>query len=187
MRIANVWVEGAAPPAPSIMRAAQFPWTGSELRGGKAVVFSSLDDLPPEAAVDLGSFRSMGLQAHASVPVFLAGEVVACLTCGSYSRERDWSQQVMLGLRQMAAVIATILARKIHQEALDRVVGFERLASGVLASILIAGPGAEDAAILSGLHGIAGFLGVDRATLWRWDQTDGLYHIAHRCLSETAA
>jgi signal transduction histidine kinase len=183
-RIANVWIEGDAPPAPAILRPDQFPWTLGELRRGNAVSFASLNDLPPEAAVDLGSFRGMGLRAHASVPVLLSGEIAACLTCGSYSHERNWSDATMRRLRQMAAVIGTALQPKIHAEDLGRVVGFERLAASVLASILIAGPAGEDAAIISGLHGIAGFLGVDRATLWQWDEADERYNISHRWLSD---
>ena len=186
LRIAHVWVEGQAPPAPDILRMGQFPWAFGAVREGREVVIPSLDALPPAAIVDRQSAQAMALHANVSIPVILAGDVVGCLTCGSYRTERDWSGDTLVGLRRLSAVIATILARKIHQEALDRVVGFERLASGVLASILIAGPGAEDAAILSGLHGIAGFLGVDRATLWRWSKADGLYHLTHRWLSETS-
>ncbi len=186
LRIAHVWVEGPAPRAPSILRAGQFPWSGSNLRRGEAVAFSSLSALPPEAAVDLASFQAMGLRAHASVPVFLSGEVVGCLTCGSYSHERNWSDATLRRLRQMAAVIATVLARTIHAETLHRVAGFERLAATVLASLLIAGPGGEEAAIISGLHGIAGFLGVDRATLWRWDDGGGQYRVSHRWPSDAA-
>ena len=184
LRIAHVWVEGRAPAAPAILRAGQFPWAFGSLREGQEVVIPPLDALPPEAIVDKLSFQAMGLHANLSMPMILAGDVVACLTCGSYQGERDWSQGALAGLRRLAAVFVTILARKIHQEALDRVVGFERLASNVLASILIAGPGGEDAAIISGLHGIAGFLGVDRATLWQWSQADGRYYVSHRWLSE---
>ena len=186
VRIASVWIEGVAPPAPSILRAEHFPWTFQSLRRGETVVFSTLRDLPWEAAVDRDSFRAMGLLAHASVPVFVCGEIVGCLTCGSYRREREWSDDVLARLRQVAAVIATLLARKIHAESLASVVGFERLAANVLGSILIAGPQGEDTAIISGLHGIAGFLGVDRATLWQWDEVDGRYRISHRWLSDTA-
>lgn len=185
-RIAHVWVEGPAPVAPAILRMAQFPWVFGAVREGREVVIPSLDALPPEAIVDKRSFQAMGLRANVSIPLILAGDVVGCLTCGSYHIERDWSDQTLAGLRRLAAVFATILARKIHQEALERVVGFERLASSVLASLLIAGPGGEDAAIISGLHGIAGFLGVDRATLWQWDEADGLYRISHRWFSEAA-
>jgi signal transduction histidine kinase len=186
LKIAHVWVEGQAPAAPAILRLAQFPWAFGAVREGREVVVPSLDFLPPEAIIDKRTAEAMGLRANVSIPVVLAGDVVGCLTCGSYSGERDWSGDTLAGLRRLAPVIATILARKIHQEALDRVVGFERLASSVLASILIAGPGAEDAAIISGLHGIAGFLGVDRATLWQWGDADGLFQVSHRWLSEAA-
>ncbi len=185
-RIAHVWVEGHAPAAPAILRVALFPWVLGAVREGRDVVIPSLDALPPAAIVDRQSAQAMGLRANVSIPVILAGDVVGCLTCGSYRTERDWSDETLAGLRRLAAVFATMLARKIHQEALERVVGFERLASSVLASLLIAGPGGEDAAIISGLHGIAGFLGVDRATIWQWDRAEGLYRTSHRWLSEAA-
>ena len=149
-------------------------------------MFPSLDALPPEAAVDMPRFRpwvcTPTFRSRCSLPeTSWAASPAAATDASGTGPTRS-----LAGLRRLAAVIATMLARKIHEEALDRVVGFERLASSVLASLLIAGPGGEDAAIISGLHGIAGFLGVDRATLWQWDEADGRYRISHRWLSEAA-
>jgi hypothetical protein len=35
LRIAHVWVEGQAPPAPAILRVGQFPWTFGAVREGR--------------------------------------------------------------------------------------------------------------------------------------------------------
>jgi hypothetical protein len=52
------------------------------------------------------------------------------------------------------------------QEDLEEAIGFERLASNILASLFLARPGDEAGAIEQGLEDIGRFLGVQRASLW---------------------
>ncbi len=69
-------------------------------------------------------------------------------------------------MRLLAQILGSALARKRAQEELEEAIGFERLASGILASLFLARPGDEAGAIEQGLEDIGLFLGVQRVSLW---------------------
>jgi signal transduction histidine kinase len=68
-------------------------------------------------------------------------------------------------MRLLAQIFGSALARKRAQEELDRAIGFERLASAILASLLLARPDDDAGAIEQGLQEVGLFLRVDRACL----------------------
>ena len=143
-----------------------WPWAWSRVRANQSVVFESLDDLPPEASFDRANWERVGLKSHVTMPMIVDGELYGGLSFGSVRRERTWPEELLERMRLLAQIIGSALARKRAQEELDQAIGFERLASAVLASLLLARPGDEAGAIEQGLKDIAIFLGVQRASLW---------------------
>ena len=129
-------------------------------------MFESLDDLPPEASFDRANWERVGLKSHVTMPMIVDGELYGGLSFGSVRRERTWPEELLERMRLLAQILGSALARKRAQEELDQAIGFERLASAVLASLLLARPGDEAGAIEQGLKDIALFLGVQRASLW---------------------
>jgi signal transduction histidine kinase len=111
-------------------------------------------------------------------------ELVAMLHFGSFRRERVWPEALLVRLQRLAEIYAIALTRKRGQEELDQATGFERLATEILASLLVAGAGVDDGAMESSLRKIGLFLGVDRATLWERVVGTGELKAAHRWHSE---
>jgi formate hydrogenlyase transcriptional activator len=96
-----------------------FPWTMQKVLSGDILVFSKIDDLPPEAERDQASYRLYGTKSSVVVPLSAGGgEVFGLLTFGAVRRERDWPETVSNGLRLIAQVFANVLARKRSEEAL---------------------------------------------------------------------
>jgi GAF domain-containing protein len=105
-------------------------------RAGKPIVFSRLDDLPPEASVDKAWYRAVGLRSHVGLPVLVAGELAAILGFGTLREERRWSEELVERLKLVAEIIGSALARKRAQEEVDRALEFERLLFDISAALL---------------------------------------------------
>ena len=143
-----------------------WPWAWSRLRANRPVVFARLDDLPPEASFDRANWERIGLKSHVTMPMIVDGELYGGLSFGSVRRERTWPEELLERMRLLAQIFGSALARKRAQDELREAIGFERLASSILASLLLARPGDEGGAIEQGLKDIGLFLGVQRVSLW---------------------
>jgi signal transduction histidine kinase len=143
-----------------------WPWGWSLLNANRPVVFARLDDLPPEASFDRAGYERIGLKSHVTMPMIVAGKFYGGLSFGCVRRERTWPEELLERMRLLAEIFGNALARKRVQDELEEAIGFERLASNVLASLFLAGPGDEAGAIEQGLEDIGRFLGVQRASLW---------------------
>ena len=143
-----------------------WPWAWSRLRANRPVVFARLDDLPPEASFDRANWERIGLKSHVTMPMIVDGELYGGLSFGSVRRERAWPEELLERMGLLAQIFGSALARKRAQEELKEATGFEHLASGILASLLLARPGEEGGAIEQGLKDIGLFLGLQRVSLW---------------------
>jgi signal transduction histidine kinase len=143
-----------------------WPWAWARMNANRPIVFARLDDLPPEASIDRVNYERIGLKSHVTMPMIVDGELHGGLSFGSVRRERTWPAELLERMGLLAQIFGNALARKRAQEELDQAIGFERLASGILASLFLARPGDEAGAIEQGLKDIGVFLGVQRASLW---------------------
>ena len=162
----SVAVAGVEPVPKSFSHRERAPWGYVQVTTGRPVIYSRLDELPPEACIDRVSLEAIGLKSHASFPLVVAGEVHGGLSFGCIQRERVWPDDLLVRLRLLAEMFASALARKIAHEAMLRSLAFETLATRILASLFLADTAQESDDIESGLRELARFLGVERATLW---------------------
>ncbi len=160
------------------------PWAVCQARANQPVVFSSIDDLPPEAAVDKEHWRRLGLKSHVMMPIVVGGELQGALNFGCVRAERDWPPALVARMRLLAEVFGSALARKRAQDELELLIGFERLASSILASLVMSRPADEDQAISLGLRQIGEFVGADRVALWQRTGIATAYDATHRWCAE---
>ncbi len=160
------WAVPGFQPLTATVSSRAFPWAWERLRTGRPVVFSHLDDLPPEAAVDRASAAGIGLRAHVSVPVMVSGEFMAVLSFGALRRERRWPDALVARMRLLADIFGSALARRRAQDRIDELLGFERLLVD-LSTSLVGSPGPDlEARLQEALRAIATFLEVDSISLW---------------------
>ena len=81
----HCWVVDGLSPTPKVVANADWPCTLARMRRGETVVFSRLDELPPEAAVDKIGFQSIGLKSHVSIPLHIDGELMGLLRSRRHS------------------------------------------------------------------------------------------------------
>lgn len=157
---------GIEPVPKSIPARDMFPWALSMVRAGKPVVFARLDDLPPEASVDRSTYERLGLKSHVTMPMVVGGEVHGALHFGCVRHERTWPVELLARMRLLAEMFANALARKQAHDERVLASGFERLASSILASLVLSRTNDEVDAIERRLGDIGRFLRVDRVSLW---------------------
>ena len=80
---------------------------------GRTVLFSSLDDLPPEALRDRAAYRLFGIQSNVTVPLVIGGEPsIGALGFNTTRTRRDWPAPLVKRLQLIAQIFASALARK---------------------------------------------------------------------------
>ena len=160
------------------------PWALGLARAGQPVVFSRLDELPPQALQDKDTFGRIGLKSHVTMPMLVAGQLRGGLSFGALRCERPWPSELLRRMRTLADIFASMIARQHAERQRERVLEFERLASRTLRALLIAAPHDEAAIIETGLRDIACFLGADRAVLWQLDDASQRYRRAHHWFAD---
>jgi PAS domain S-box-containing protein len=110
---------GLEPPAP--LRREQFPWYHEQMVGKRVVCWSSLDELPVEAAIDRESCILFGVKSNLCVPLALMGEpLVGVLGYSTLRAERHWPAELVQRLRLVAQVFTNALARRRADEVLRK-------------------------------------------------------------------
>ncbi len=120
-----------------------FPWAFERFCAGEALVFSHPDELPAEAELEREGYRAAGFGSHVGQPIMVGGQLFGVLGFGSLRLTRRWPDALVTRMRLLADTYGNALARKRSQNELDRALGFERLASRLLASRLMAGRSAR--------------------------------------------
>ncbi|MDM0109008.1 ATP-binding protein [Variovorax sp. J22R24] len=165
----NTWTRGSYPPAILWERVTAYPWSTSMLNRGQAVVFRATDELPPEAAEDKATFDRSEAKSMVAMPLVVAGEVFGALNFLSMGAHRTWPDELLARLRLVAEIFGNAIARKHAQQELEQMLAFEQMLADITASLVSLPSGEVDRAIDAGLQRTARFLGMERATLWRFD------------------
>ena len=112
--------EGLLPPLRGMSAEELFPWLQGEMLAGRAVCVSSLEGLPPEAALDRDNLRRFGVRSNLTLPLSVGGaSTVAALGFNSTRSEREWPESLVKRLRLVGQVFANALARRRTEEALE--------------------------------------------------------------------
>ncbi|MDN8614356.1 ATP-binding protein [Variovorax ginsengisoli] len=181
MQVTHSFAAEGIGPAMTNVSAREFaPWSLDMMMANRPVVFERLDDLPPDATVDKETLRSIGLKSHVTMPIIVAGELHGALSFGCVRAERRWPEDLLNRMRLLANVFGSALARKHAQEQLDHAIGFERLASSILASLVLAEPGQSEVAIGIGLRQIGRFMEAERIGLWDRGSGDLMFRAVQR-------
>ena len=96
-----------------------FPWSVQQLRAGKAIAVSSIDDLPAEAVRDQEVCRYFGIKSALALPLSAGGgPLIGILSFNSVKGERGWSEALVRRLQLVGEIFASTLVRKRSDEAI---------------------------------------------------------------------
>jgi signal transduction histidine kinase/ABC-type uncharacterized transport system substrate-binding protein len=159
------WAVEGVEPLSRVMEPGQFPWATEQLRGGRIVRFSRLDELPEQAVIDRQSYQRSGTQSDLSLPLGAGDSLLGVLSFDSVRTERTWSDELLPRLQLLSEVFAGALGRRRAELALNERLRFEALLSE-LSAVVSGLPVLEiDYEITRGLRRIVDFLEFDRGCL----------------------
>ena len=89
------------------------PWVEQRLLAGEVVQIATLDDYPPEAAIERQNNEREGVKSVLVVPLRGLGEqVTGCIGLRTYTAPMTWSQEDVRRLQIFADALANVLERK---------------------------------------------------------------------------
>ncbi len=171
-------VAGIAPVAVGLEP--QYPWALNEIRQGRSMSFSHIDELPTEAVVDRASWTRIAVTSNATVPFFVGGVFKGALAFACFRYHRQWPPDIIARMRLFATVLGNALEHDRVQRGLATAMAFERLISTTLTALLRAAPPDVDRLIETGLGEMAELLDADGVALWRTGPVRGEFHCMHR-------
>lgn len=116
------YADGFEPVSQKINLAEKYPWAYQHIVvQGKTWSMSRLEDLPPEAEVDLQSYRILGSKSVLSIPLFIGQKVHYIFTVNALKTERDWSEDLVVHLRLLGEIVVSALRRRADDHALREV------------------------------------------------------------------
>jgi signal transduction histidine kinase len=164
-----------------------WPWAWAQLSANRPVVFERLEDLPPAAAFDRANWHLVGLKSHVTMPMLIAGKLYGGLSFGTVRRERRWPPALLADMRRVAEIFGNAVAHMYAQKELDRALGFERLASRILAAMFLEQSVHEGEGITRGLQEIGAFLRVEWVSLWERVPEHSAFRTVHDWRTTDAA
>jgi PAS domain S-box-containing protein len=113
MVLTHCWQRPGWPPLPpGFPTEGKLPWAHATVRRGEILCFSSLDDLPPEAARDLETFSIHGPKSTVTIPLIANGRVFGALAFATLGEERKWREDEILELKLVAQIVGNVLGRQ---------------------------------------------------------------------------
>ena len=95
------------------------PWVFKQLTEKRVpVIFPSEPDLPPEASVDLQTWRTFGVRSVAVFPIVAGDQLLGGVSFGTTLREIQWPQLVIDRIQLICEVFAGTLLRRDHERKL---------------------------------------------------------------------
>jgi formate hydrogenlyase transcriptional activator len=119
MVVTHSWAKPGFAPFPKVNTREQLPWVLKQVLQRETIIFSSVEDLPEEAARDKEIIRRFGPKSNVTFPLSAGGaEVFGALAFGKMSEERTWPENLVQRLRLAAQIIANALERKRSEQTL---------------------------------------------------------------------
>ena len=96
------------------------PWCISEWLQKRSVIFTSHDDLPKKAIVDIKTLKKMKVTSGACVPLSVGtGSVKYALAIGTARFKRDWPSNLIPRLETIGHIFINALVRKESDEQIE--------------------------------------------------------------------
>ena len=120
LTISHLYRPLGGPPLPEVVDAQQmFPWVLREVAAGRSVRFSSLEELPAQAAHDRQTYEFFEVKSAVALPLSTGGgPLLGVLSFVATRAARSWPQRAIRRLELVARIFAGALGRKAADDAL---------------------------------------------------------------------
>jgi PAS domain S-box-containing protein len=113
MVLTHCWQRPGWPPLPlHFYTNGMLPWARARVTRGEIVCFTSLDELPPDAARDVEIFRLYGPKSNVTIPLIANGQVFGAIAFSTLGVERTWREDEIAELKLVAQIIGNVVGRE---------------------------------------------------------------------------
>lgn len=113
MVLTHCWQRPGWPPLPSDFETpSKLPWSHRKVRRGESFSFTSIDDLPAEAARDVETFRTHGPKSNVTIPLIANEQVFGAVAFATLGAERKWREDEIVDLKLVAQIIGNVVGRQ---------------------------------------------------------------------------
>jgi len=106
-------------PVPRVLAKDHWPEALERILSGKLWMFSRVEELPAQAALEKDYYTRIGLKSSLGIPLEVGGSIVGALTINAFRTERSWSDKLIKRLRLVGEIFANALQRKRAEESLE--------------------------------------------------------------------
>ena len=175
--------EGLEPISGEINLAEQFPWCYEQLKQGKHINISGVEDYPEEALKDRQSQAALGIKSALIIPVAVGGRISRTIVINYTREQRTWPEEYIPRLRLLGEIFANALERREGGLKLEEKLKFETLLSDISARFVNLPADRMDSEIEYAQRRICELLDIDRSTLWQVQEEEPrallLTHLHH--------
>ena len=104
--------EDLEPISGEINLAEQFPWCYEQLKQGKPINISRLEDYPEEALKDRQSQAAMGIKSALIIPVAVGGRISRTIVINHTREHHTWPEDYIPRLRLLGEIFVNALERR---------------------------------------------------------------------------
>jgi signal transduction histidine kinase len=98
---------------PMSLDESQYPWVREQMLAGRTVSLASLDQVPPEAAIDRKHGELLGIKSNLCIPLVVGDEPpLGALALNTLRVGTDWPAQIVGQVHLASKVLAMVLARR---------------------------------------------------------------------------
>jgi len=186
-RITHVAYASDIPPVPekTDLSIKMFPWVYEQMiQRHKVVSFTTRDELPGEAAVDLQTYEGLEIRSALNIPINLGTAFVYTISINSVKKECAFPGEYISRLRLLGEILVNTLQLAQTRQQLEDRLRFEGLISDLSAGFVNISSEEIEGEINKWLQCITEFFDADRCTLGLFSE-DGTqlwsafeYHLA---------
>ena len=89
----------------------QYPWAKEKLLHGEIIHFTSLDELPEDAAIDRQTWQAVGVKANFTIPIHVGGSVEYLIGASDVRASRSKDTALLPRLRMLGEIFVNALTR----------------------------------------------------------------------------
>jgi diguanylate cyclase (GGDEF)-like protein len=118
MDVTHEWCENNIPSVKESRRNVQVnhsSWWIKTLQNGKPIIINDVSLMPEEANKEMDLFIKQSIRSLIAIPLIISGEFIGLLGYNAIREKKDWSEQTILLLQVIGAVIANVIDRKRHE------------------------------------------------------------------------
>jgi len=114
LTMSHIYRSMQGPPLPEPMSAQEyFPWCMEQLKAGRIIAVSSMEELPAEAARDQETWRYFGVKTSLTFPLAVGdGSPIGAMSFNTMRAERTWPEEIVKRLQLVTQIFTNALARK---------------------------------------------------------------------------